>query len=52
MLEELVAASAGRADILLIVEHDTARDIAPHLPANVSRAEYGSVVLFRIPRSV
>jgi len=52
MLEDLVAASAGRADVLLIVELDTARDLAPHLPANTSRAEHGAVVILRIPRSV
>ncbi|HZF30489.1 MAG TPA: phospholipid carrier-dependent glycosyltransferase [Gammaproteobacteria bacterium] len=52
MLEDLVAANAGRADVLLIVERDTARDLAPHLPANASRAEHGAVVLLRIPRSV
>lgn len=50
MLENLVAANRGRADILLIMKRGSEADFAPHLPPDRIRTEHGVMVLLRIPR--
>ncbi|HEX5048048.1 MAG TPA: phospholipid carrier-dependent glycosyltransferase [Gammaproteobacteria bacterium] len=50
MLEQLVAANRGRADILLILKRGSEAAFTPRLPPGTVRAEHGLVVLLRIPR--
>ena len=51
MLEDLIAATRGRSDLLIVCKENTEQDIAPTLPADTARLQQGSVVFLRIPKT-
>jgi 4-amino-4-deoxy-L-arabinose transferase len=50
MLADLVAASRGRNDVLVLCLHKDEQRVAAQLPPTARRTEHGKVVMLRVPR--